>query len=48
MTDEYYAQSPGMRSFIERVLAVVAAEPYADARVEQIRPASAALLAEPT
>jgi predicted metal-dependent enzyme (double-stranded beta helix superfamily) len=48
MSDEYYANSPIMRSFIEQVLGIVATKPDADARIEGIRPAFAALLAEPT
>jgi predicted metal-dependent enzyme (double-stranded beta helix superfamily) len=48
MTDEFYAYSPVMRSFIERVVAVVATTPQAESRIEHIRPAFAALLADPT
>ncbi len=48
MADEYYANSAVMRSFIHRVLAIVASHSHAEARIEQIRPAFAALLAEPT
>ncbi len=45
MADEYYAPSPVIRSFIKRVVDVITAEPRPEARVEQIRPAFAALLA---
>ncbi len=45
MGDEYYASSRVIRSFIEDVVDVIAAEPHLEARVEQIRPAFAALLA---
>ncbi len=45
MADEYYASSRVIRSFIEHVEDVIAAEPHLEVRVEQIRPAFAALLA---
>jgi len=45
MGDEYYADSPVIRSFIARVVDVVAAEADLSARVDRIRPAFAELLA---
>lgn len=48
LTDEYYASSPVMQAFIKQVVGVVATRSRAEARIEQIRPAFAALLADPT
>ncbi len=45
MGDEYYVDSTAARSFIESVVASVAAEPRREMRVEKIRPAFAAVLA---
>lgn len=45
MEDEYYVNAPIVRSFIERVLEMMAAEPRRERLVEDLRPPFAALLA---